>query len=801
MFNFTDNKKLDKLYQEQDWNGVIEIAERYLKDDQPDIKILNDLAVAYKKTGQDDAAFLVCQKIYENYPASDILKESINVGIRYMRYHLVMGELLYLKGEYDESLRILSQLKLIGSHFSDKFYLLAKIYIKKGLLDKALDEYKNLFHLCPHRYGTALKGFIEIIELDPLNESAYKSLYDVYKKKGILAKAIAEYEATSRCDAGAIPKYILGHLYFYDGKIKDSIAIFNKFLTIPPGDTNIQFFLAYIYVESNEVERAVGLFQDLAKKDSSILTSVIPLLDKLLMRKLDEKKTECVLNALSEFCTKVKTADIPLAENILAKIIKLKPNDSAYQNTWETFLAHAAELYTQEGKPDMAHKKLQQLIQLRPDNADYARRYKDVNKIVIEPKIKNLEDALSKNNLPEEEANRIRYELATLYEEKDDNRAMYLLQMVERFPSEYQLDARFRLCMSFLKKGVLDVDEGYFNKIIESGIPMDTKVNSLYQVGVACEERGLLDKALAIYKKIVSFRIDYKDLTKRIEVITKKLEMETAMAASHLALEERYEDIQLIGQGSIGAVYRAVDKILRRKVALKVIKDAYRNNKDAVERFIRETQSVSTFKHPGFIAIYDININKQFYIVMDYIEGEDLQRLMKKGVLPLKDTVQIAINICDALSCAHQNGVVHRDIKPGNIIVMKDLRIKIADFGLVQLMTPSVVAQPGQPLSAPVYMSPEQIRGEPVDYHSDIYSFGIILYEMLTGNPPFHEGDIAHRHINEEPVSTASFNSKIPRWLDNIALKCIRKKPEDRYQQTDHLVKELKSYSKFIMDA
>jgi len=111
------------------------------------------------------------------------------------------------------------------------------------------------------------------------------------------------------------------------------------------------------------------------------------------------------------------------------------------------------------------------------------------------------------------------------------------------------------------------------------------------------------------------------------------------------------------------------------------------------------------------------------------------------------------------------------------------------------------MAQPGQPLSAPVYMSPEQIRGEPVDYHSDIYSFGIILYEMLTGKPPFHEGDIAHRHINEEPVSTASFNSKIPRWLDNIALKCIKKKPEDRYQQTDHLVKELKSYSKFILDA
>jgi serine/threonine-protein kinase len=186
---------------------------------------------------------------------------------------------------------------------------------------------------------------------------------------------------------------------------------------------------------------------------------------------------------------------------------------------------------------------------------------------------------------------------------------------------------------------------------------------------------------------------------------------------------------------------------------------------------------------------------------MDYVEGEDLQLLMKKGALLMKDAVQIAINICDALSCAHQNGVVHRDIKPGNILVLKDLRIKISDFGLTQLMTPSVVGQPGQSLGAPVYMSPEQIRGETLDYRSDIYSFGIILYEMLTGKTPFSDGDIAYRHINEEPQPPATLNSKIPRWLENIVLKCIRKKPEDRYQQTDHLLKEMKSYSKFILDS
>jgi len=801
MFSFTDNKKLDKLYQERDWNGIIEIAERHFKEDIINVKVLNDLAVAYKKIGRDSDAFLVCQKIYENYPITDILKESVNTGIRYMRYHLVMGELLYLRGEYEEALHILNQLKLIGSHFSDKFYILAKIYIKKGLVDKALDEYRNLFHLCPHRHTTALKGFVEIIELDPLNESAYKSLYEVYKKKGILDKAIAEYEATSRLNDNSMNKYILGHLYYYAGRIKDSIAYFNKFLTLPPNDTNIQFFLAYIYSENNEVERAVGIFQDLIIKDPSKLRVAISHLDKLLMHKLDEKQTPCLLNALCEFCAQVTATDIPFAENVLAKIIKLKPNDGIYQTKLETLLDRATEQYIKGGQVDMAYERLQKLIHLRPDNLNYAKRYKDAHKIIIEPKIKNLEKVLSNINLPEEEANRIRYELAIFYEEKEDDKALSLLQTIERVPSEYQLDAQLRLGKLFFKKGTRNIAEEYFNKVIEAAMPMDKKVDLLYQIGAAFEEHDIPEKALDIYKKIISFDIGFKDVAKRLEIITQRLKMKATMSASELVLEDRYEDIQLIGQGSIGVVYRAVDKILKRKVALKVIKDAYKNNKEAIERFVREAQSVSLFKHPGFITIYDININKQFFIVMDYVEGEDLQLLMKKGALPMKDAVQIAINICDALSCAHQNGVVHRDIKPGNILVMKDLRIKISDFGLTQLMTLSVIGQPGQVLGAPVYLSPEQIRGETLDYRSDIYSFGIILYEMLTGKTPFNEGDIGYRHINEEPQPPATLNSKIPRWLENIVLKCIRKKPEDRYQQTDHLLKEIKSYSKFILDS
>ncbi|MBU6392521.1 MAG: protein kinase [Planctomycetes bacterium] len=723
MFGLNSITKIDKLYQDENWNGIIEAAENLFEDGTTNVKVLNDLAVAYKETGRNNDALRVCQKIYEIQPPTDLVKESINIGQRYMRHHLVFCELLYLKGEYEEALHILNQLKLLGSHFSDKFYILAKIYIKKNLYDKALDEYKNMFHLCRHRFDTALKGFIEIIELNPLNEDAYKSLYDAYKKKGTLDKAIAEYEAASQRENSQTKKYILGYLYYYAGRTKDSIAKFNDFISSMPNDTNIPFFLAHIYSENNDVERAIGIFQELIKKDPSKLQIVTSRLEKLLTQRLDDKQTECILVALIEFYKNAN--EITSVENILSKLSTLKPNNRIYQDKLEILLANAAEKYINEERLDCAHEKLRKLINLRPNNSSYAKHYKEVNRKIGEKRIQDLEDTLSKGCHPQDDANKMRYELANLYEESE-----------------------------------------------------------------------LLEKALASYNAITSLDPGYKDVAERIAAISKDLETKSVTSASEATLEDRYEDMQIIGQGSMGIVYMAVDKILKRKVALKVIKDEYRNNKDALERFIQDVQSVSLFKHSGFITIYDINVDKQFYIVMDYIAGEDLHHLIKKGTLQIKDAVQIAINVCDALNCAHQQGIIHRDIKPGNVLVMKDYKIKIADFGLAHLMSPSAITRALES-SDTSYMSPEQIKGDTTDHRSDIYSFGIILYEMLTGKIPF-ENSIANLQSIEEAKPPSILNPKIPRWLDNIVLKCIKKKSEERYQETGYLLKEIKSYANFI---
>lgn len=797
MFGFADSKKIDKYYQERNWNAVIETAEKLFKNGTADIKILNDLAVAYKKAGRNDEAELVCQRIYETNPTNDVLKESVNLGLRYMRYHLVMGELLYMKGEYAEALGILNQLKLIGSHFSDKFYILAKIFIKKNQYDKALDEYNNLFRLCAHRFNTAIQGFVEIIELDALNEDAYKSLFEAYKKKGMLDKATAEYETASKNGKDSISRYILGHLYYYTGRIKESIAKYSEFVSLNPDDTNLPFFLAHIYLENNDITNAINIFRELILKDPSKLRNVTSLLEKSLIHKSDGKQTVWILDALVEFYS--ITREFISAEIVLSKLLKLKPNDNSYQDKLKTLLANAIEQYIQDGKLDTAKDELHKYENLGLDLYS-EKRYEELNKRLTEARVKNLEEILSKGGISEDNATKIRYELATLYTGKGDDRAIPLLQMVERTPFEHQVDVQFLLGMSLAKKGIQKIAEEYFDKVIKANISMDKKVGFLYQIGTTYEELGFLEKAKTVYNEVISHSIGYRDIVKRLETVNKGIKLKKAMSTTDTKLEDRYEDIQPIGQGTIGTVYKAVDKILKRRVALKVIKDEYKENKDALEKFIKETQTVSLFKHPGLTTIYDINIGKVFYIVMDYIEGESLTALIKRGILPVKDAVKIALNVCDALTYAHQQGIIHRNIKPNNIIIMKNCQIKIADFGLAQLMTTSSDTMNRHTTITPLYMSPEQIKGNPIDHRSDIYSFGIILYEMITGKPPFFDGDIAYKQVNEEPKPPTIFDSGIPRWLENIVLKCIKKKPEDRYQQTEHLLKELKSYSKFVMD-
>ncbi len=170
---FDKTKKLDNLYQKGNWDEIVKVGEKLFQEGMEDIRILNDLAVAYRRKKMIDDAFKVCDRIYSLNPNPDIVKQSMSLGVRYMRHHQVMGEILYEKGEYEQSLKIFNSLKPLGSYFSDKFYLAARIYIKQKKYDLALSEYQNLIKKCPHRIDDAVEELLELIKEDATNEDAY----------------------------------------------------------------------------------------------------------------------------------------------------------------------------------------------------------------------------------------------------------------------------------------------------------------------------------------------------------------------------------------------------------------------------------------------------------------------------------------------------------------------------------------------------------------------------------------------------------------------------------------------------
>ncbi|MBK5243615.1 MAG: Stk1 family PASTA domain-containing Ser/Thr kinase [Eubacteriaceae bacterium] len=259
---------------------------------------------------------------------------------------------------------------------------------------------------------------------------------------------------------------------------------------------------------------------------------------------------------------------------------------------------------------------------------------------------------------------------------------------------------------------------------------------------------------------------------------------------------KRYEIIELIGRGGMAYVYKARDLKLNRYVAVKVLREEYTENEQFIKKFDRESQAVACLSHPNIVGIFDVGVHDNIYfIIMEYVEGITLkQYLMRKGRLEYAEATKFVWDISNALRCAHENKIIHRDIKPHNILLTRDLVPKVADFGIARAITSSTLTMTNQTMGSVHYISPEQARGGFVDERSDLYSLGILYYELLTGKLPFDEENtvtIAIKHIQEEIVPPKVLEPSIPDAVNNIVVKLTQKKPADRYQNTDELMEDL----------
>jgi serine/threonine-protein kinase len=263
----------------------------------------------------------------------------------------------------------------------------------------------------------------------------------------------------------------------------------------------------------------------------------------------------------------------------------------------------------------------------------------------------------------------------------------------------------------------------------------------------------------------------------------------------------RYEIVSEIGRGSMGVVYKGYDPIIARTVAIKTLltsRFSPQEYEDYRARFRREAQTAGTLAHPHIVTIYDFGEDSgMLYLAMEFLEGKSLEAVIKeKNVLPIETIIPIYEQVCGALDLAHQHKIVHRDIKPANIMILNSGAVKVTDFGIAKMLSMGMT-QTGQILGTPNYMSPEQVRNRPIDGRSDIFSLGVILYEMATGEKPFGGQNITtvvYKIIHDEPIPPRELDATIHPGLSYVITKALAKSPDERYQTCAELAADLKNY-------
>lgn len=263
-------------------------------------------------------------------------------------------------------------------------------------------------------------------------------------------------------------------------------------------------------------------------------------------------------------------------------------------------------------------------------------------------------------------------------------------------------------------------------------------------------------------------------------------------------LDDRYEILEVIGEGGMAIVYRALDHRLNRDVAVKIMRDEMAADEEFRRRFCTESHAVAMLSNPNIVAVYDVSHNDNVeYIVMELVDGITLkQYIERKGVVAWKEVVHFTKQISKALAHAHERGIIHRDIKPQNIMLLRDGTIKVGDFGIAALEN-EVYENNGEAIGSIHYIAPEQARGECPDARSDIYSLGVMMYEMLTGGLPFTGntlGEIAVQHMNAKPVPPHEKNPEIPLELERITLKAMSAELSERYQSANELLSDLEAF-------
>ncbi len=384
-----------------------------------------------------------------------------------------------------------------------------------------------------------------------------------------------------------------------------------------------------------------------------------------------------------------------------------------------------------------------------------------------------------------------------LVEVQAADEAVALLQQVGP-ESERYLDATVMLGDLFQQRQLYGPAKEKFEKAAALKPIAPDFIHPTYQLALIHERQGDLRSALTLFEKVMAEQMTYQDVQERVASLRERLAQAAQAPPGGEATQvvtpptRRYHIIKELGRGGMGIVYLAEDMILRRPVAYKVLPGAIRENPNSLKYFLREARIAASLQHQNIVTIYDAGYSAdEVYIAMEYAEGRSLQQFLDEtSILPLPRGVGVFRQACLGLAHAHRNNVVHRDIKPANMMITPAGVVKLMDFGLAAVIT-EAMSRVTSVRGTPFYMAPEQILGEEISALSDQYSLGCTLYHMVTGRPPYVEGDVLYHHIHTPPAPPRQRNPQIPVWLEAIILKTMMKDQTRRFSSVAVLLQEL----------
>lgn len=686
--------------------------------------------------------------------------------------------------------------------------MLATIYARKRRTDaEAMAIYESVYYANPQRkdIGRQLafaycesdlsdRGLVlanKLLAENPDDNELGKLAANAALALDQMDSAIKQYEQVFERnpeDAETICR--LAHLY---GKKRlsdpNAMKIFQRSIRIEPENIEFHAALARACVEKGNWEQVVMTIKHLLTNAPTKIAQAIAMMEELV------EPTAKSIN-LRWFLIETLIYDGRLrdATRHLIDVMKIDPSQG------ERALSSYDRILDKNPRDARAHQQRGRILaQLGRDaearhSLEQAYRHNNTDDAIQRDLMDLYQKLLSKRDSAE-----VRFQLGKLAMQAGKyDIAISCFQQTDK-DYRWENESIRHLSRCFMAKGMLDLALQEIRRI-----PMDDEVKEiLYELGQRYEAVNDKMGAREVYKAIFAADISYRDVKGKLEALV--AEPSDPMSAERTAIintlsesaKARYELIQELGRGAMGIVYKARDNELEEMVALKILPDTLGNNPEALRRFKQEARNARRLSHPNIVRIHDIGEELgRKYISMEFVDGTDLKAriLETRRNVDFPETLSYAKQICEALAAAHDAGIVHRDIKPANIMLSKNRKVKVTDFGIAKLIEDDKSNNPdatrvGAVVGTPLYMSPEQVQGKPVDHRADLYSLGVMLYEMASGQPPFLEGDLAYHHVFTEPKP---ISRSVPKEFADIVMKCLSKKPEDRFQSAREILAELR---------